>query len=293
MMHWRLAFIWVAALGMMGDSELPGQMTRVQNGFNSLSNDYFSRIGVNFGFSIPGSPNPNRGVVGLNPDGTFTSDGSIRFTQGSASVVPGFGGFDPNSGANFGFGARSGGGGFNLGISAAQGSSTSSSTTAGSVVVSNGVPGQFFSGQIRPFVTSVVPVVGGYSSASAPWYSPGPAIHPLQQKLAQLEEEGGLERLSTAPPSTPSRAPQANRGSQHSSATRGDLSVAEIRRQKHTTTDAGPQMDRIKELVRRAEISKAKGNRSSARVYYKQAMDLATGDLKSALRARYQALDSR
>ena len=70
--------------------------------------------------------------------------------------APPFGGFDPNAGAQFGV---AGPNGF-LNFTAGQGANTTFTGQAPSVTVMNGATG-FFSDTIqRPFVTSLIPVVG-------------------------------------------------------------------------------------------------------------------------------------
>ncbi len=286
-------------------SALSAQMINVGSGLQGLSNSSFSRIGTSFGFSLGGAT-PGRGVVGLRPDGSFTPDGSIQFTQGSGSVVPAFGGYDPNSGAHIGFGSyRSNGTGFSLNLFAQQGSSTTFGSTSSNVTVPNGVPGQIFSGQMTPFVTGIIPVVGGYPSSIHQLHAPLNYVSPLAGKIQRIKDEQasgkqwgakatvrkGQPPVAAAPPARNSPA----RNPQNSTATQGDISVAEILRQKQQTETqlTAEQEARIQELVRRAEIMRAKGKIGSARLYYKQAIELASGDLRSELKTRYHGLKLR
>ena len=75
-------------------------------------------------------------------------------------VAP-FGNPDPNAGLRTGFGFNRGGFSGNFGLTLNQGSSRSSVTTAPSVTTTNGIPGTISDQTLRPFVTSVTPVVGG------------------------------------------------------------------------------------------------------------------------------------
>ena len=87
--------------------------------------------------------------------------GNGWFFSFGGPVVPPFGGFDPNAGANFGF---AGPNGF-LNISAGQGSSTTFGGQTPMVTVMNGGSGAFFDQTVRPFVTGVIPVIGGQPPA--------------------------------------------------------------------------------------------------------------------------------
>ena len=76
---------------------------------------------------------------------------------------------------------------------------------APSITVTNGVPGFFADVTQRPFVTGLVPVVGGYGGAVMPVYGPGammPAYTPgpsvLRERLARLKNEPGAARQSIA-----------------------------------------------------------------------------------------------
>lgn len=87
---------------------------------------------------------------------------------------PRFGGFNSNAGISSGWAFKSGRFSGNFGFNFSQGYSRSSTTSAPSLMTTNGQTGQFFSGVRRPFVYSLVPVVppgGAFLSA------PSPAFH--------------------------------------------------------------------------------------------------------------------
>ena len=105
--------------------------------------------------------------------------------------VPPFGGYQPNAGLQGGF--ATGNAQFNFGFG--QGATTTSSTISPVLTTTNGYPGYLFIGSQRPFVTGIVPVVGGGGGfASVPPMSP--PIGPLALRMAtgQLRTEHG--RLS-------------------------------------------------------------------------------------------------
>jgi general secretion pathway protein D len=155
-----------------------------------LSDDFFERIGVDFDFSIddktnnPATNNPftraeintrvstNQRqkpsmVVGLQPDG-FTSNLDIPFTQGGfTATTPAFGGFDANTAAKFGFAILSDIDAFFF-LQAAQGDSRTNTLTAIKQTLFNGQFATINDTTQRPFVVSVVPVVGDFAAAQQP-----------------------------------------------------------------------------------------------------------------------------
>lgn len=85
--------------------------------------------------------------------------------------VPKFGGYNPNAGISSGWAFNSGKFSGTFGFNFSQGYERFSTTTAPSLMTTNGQTGQFFSGVRRPFVYSLVPVVppgGAFFSAPSP-----------------------------------------------------------------------------------------------------------------------------
>lgn len=145
--------------------------------FITLRDTFFERIGVDFDFNI----NENSGltppigdtvnpstVIGLDPTGQPTADLDLQFKQGSfASAVPTFGGFDANTAANFGFAILSDIEVFFL-IQAAKGDQRTNISQAPTVTMFNGQSASVSDFQLRPFVTSVIPIVGDFAVAHQP-----------------------------------------------------------------------------------------------------------------------------
>jgi len=145
--------------------------------FITLRDTFFERIGVDFDFNI----NENSGltppigdvvrpssVIGLDPRGQPTADLDLQFKQGSfTSAVPTFGGFDANTAANFGFAILSDIEVFFL-IQAAKGDQRTNISQAPTVTMFNGQSANVQDFQTRPFVTSVIPVVGDFAVAYQP-----------------------------------------------------------------------------------------------------------------------------
>lgn len=146
--------------------------------FITLNDDFFERIGVDFNFRINDSSNYSQAIVnstdefnpgvtvGLNQQGV-TPDLDLAFTQGSFSTVPAFGSPDLNTAANFGFAILSDIEVFLL-VQAAKGDQRTNILQAPKVTLYNGQTASVQDTQSRPFVTSIVPVVGDFAAAQQP-----------------------------------------------------------------------------------------------------------------------------
>lgn len=148
--------------------------------FITLRDNFFERIGIDFDFSIndnSGIVDPNAdtqsggsAIIGRDPIDPFapTSDLDLRFTQGTfAAAEPLFGGFQAATAANFGFAILSDIEVFFL-IQASKGDERTSLTEAPVVTMFNGQSASVNDGAQRPFVTSVIPVVGDFAVAHQP-----------------------------------------------------------------------------------------------------------------------------
>jgi general secretion pathway protein D len=154
--------------------------------FITLADNFFERIGVDFDFTIDsnvnnaviGSSSSPSAVIGLDP-GSAPPTGfptpapglNIPFTQGSFNegTVPAFPGlgFNPASAGSFGFAILSDIEAFFL-IQAAQGDSRSNILQAPKVTLFNGQSAFISDTSQRPFVTSIIPVVGDFAAAQQP-----------------------------------------------------------------------------------------------------------------------------
>lgn len=148
--------------------------------FITLRDNFFERIGIDFDFRINDGadiPNPlpdvleESVIVGREPVPeifTPTQDLDVAFLQNSfASAVPNFGGFDVGTAANFGFAILSDIEVFFL-IQASKGDNRSNIMQAPTVTMFNGQSASVTDGAMRPFVTSVIPVVGDFAVAQQP-----------------------------------------------------------------------------------------------------------------------------
>ena len=154
--------------------------------FVTLQDDFFERVGIDFDFQFDDNTggvatdalgdrvllNGGSGVTGNEQDaGGFnipTADFDIAFLQNSlGSAIPAFGGFDPGSAASFGFAILSDIEVFFL-LQASKGSTRTNITQAPTVTMFNGQSASVSDFAQRPFVTSVVPVVGDFAVAHQP-----------------------------------------------------------------------------------------------------------------------------
>lgn len=131
-----------------------------------------------------------------NLNSNFYEGNSIGWSLRGRNWFANFGGGGPllppfappgavNNGLSGGFGSLGGGLSGSLRFNFAQGSNQSISSTTPSLTTMDGVPGSISSGVLRPFVTSVTPVVSGGPTIVGP-----PAIieQVRQQQLSSLRQ---------------------------------------------------------------------------------------------------------
>lgn len=156
--------------------------------FITLSDSFFERIGVDFNFQIDDGNNSNLvptvdddgpsmtvGLSGATVGGipAFTGDLDLEFNQGTFGVgVPAFGTPSPagvigTNAANFGFAILSDIEAFFF-VQALQGDSRSNILAAPKVTLFNGQQAFVSNTLQRPFVTSLIPVVGDFAAAQQP-----------------------------------------------------------------------------------------------------------------------------
>jgi hypothetical protein len=245
-----------------------GQQVNLDAPFNSVGHSFYEQIGVRWG---------------LRGNGWFFNFGG---PGPGAGVAPPFGGFDPNAGANFGFGGPNGF--FN--ITAGQGSSTTFGSASPSVTVMNGQTGFFSDTMQRPFVTGLVPVVGSpiVVPPILPPYAPPQSV--LHERLHRLQTEGASTRAESRPvPAATASAPATS-----STAERGDLSVAEIKAHKaagKAARDLALQ-EEIAVLLEKAQGKIDAGQPSVAKVYLQMAARKASGDQQARIQAQIERLGS-
>ena len=161
-------------------------------------------------------------------------------------------------------GRRNDGSGFSLGFNMAKGSNRTSITNAPSLTVQNGFGGSIFSGQIRPFVTGFVPVVGQQRFAPMP----------VDNAVTRAIHSGQLELNSPTltPDTLLNSASRQSFPDAPSSATRGDSSVAEIKAQRAAAAESRKRM--LEEQLADARKLVDQDERSLARSSFRAALKL-------------------
>ena len=148
--------------------------------FITLNDRFFERIGIDFDFNIEDNSGQIAGQnpvirdrmrstsFGLDPTGAPTVDFDYQFRQNSfGAALPQFGGFDAATAADFGFAILSDIEVFFL-LQASQGDDRTNVLQAPKVTLFNGQMGFVNDTSQRPFVTSVIPVVGDFAAAHQP-----------------------------------------------------------------------------------------------------------------------------
>jgi len=232
-------------------SSLSAQQTTIGVPNTTIGHSFYEQFGVNWG---------------IRGNGWFFNFGG--------PVAPPFGGFDPNAGANFGFGGPNG----FINFTAGQGSSSTFSGQAPMVTMMNGGTGVFNDQVLRPFVTGIVPVVGN----DAPVFN-----SVLQERLSRLEAG---ERTDQQKDSVTTGAASSTKGP--SSAERGELSVAEIKARKaaegfaqDTAADA-----EIEVLLEKARGALTDGKPGVAKIHLQMAARRATGARRAAILEQIESL---
>ncbi len=261
------------------------QMINVGTPFNTVTDSYYERNGVNFGFSIPGGQGSGSRIVGLNPLGMVTPN--INFSQnGFGSAIPPFGGYDPGASARTGFGfINSRGGGFSLGLEFGKGSSRSVTSTVPSLTVPNGFGGFIQSGASRPFVTGLVPVVSS-GNQILPMYRP---VEESPYNGVTRAIESGQLRLGGPVEARPVDSSPINYGRENSSAETSDIGVAAIK--AHRAAAARAEKQRLEYLVSSIADLEEKREFAQARSNVREAIKLTDDKaLKANLREQLKGL---
>jgi hypothetical protein len=195
--------------------------------------------------------------------------------------LPPVGGGDPAGDARFGFGVRGGNFGFNLVGAAGSGYSSSTNSVTPSITLPNGGTGSIFSGQQRPFVTGLVPVVGHFSPGVGFRYMPPVRTSPLIERIARMQDElaevsaksAARDAQPAAPASSPTRAV--------SSAERGDLSLSAIRAQADAAAEE--ESAEVAALIEAGRLREEAGQPGQALIDYSRAAAIAQGEQKREL----------
>lgn len=264
---------WALVLVLASVEQLAAQQVTVRTPMIGVQDGFYEHFNVGWGFR---SRSPRGGMF---------------FSFGGPALPP-FGGYDPNADARFGFAQRWGNGDLFFNFTAGAGRRSTMTMTAPSVTMMNGVPGSIRDVTLRPFVVGLVPVVGDYPLyPMLPTYSAAPPvlISPLAGRLERLEFEQSHgrapqasveeERVDAGEGEMP--APAITPSSHTSTAERGDVSVAEIRREQAARQSA--KQREVQQLIEEAQVAQRSGQLAIARVRYKQAAAKADGEQRRQL----------
>lgn len=289
----QLSFLAILAVVAASTDSASAQMTTIGTSQQNVRNSFFE--GINSGWSVRG---PN-----------FFAN----FGGGGNAAAPQFGGYNPNAGiqSGFTFGGGPFSGGFNF--SAAQGNSSSFTSETPLLTTMNGQYGSLFIGRERPFVTSLVPIVGPGVVAYAPVVSGVPTfpqLSPLAPQLpwqAQLAAQGGLRRpgmgvLKLDQDGPAPRAPAVRQAG-------ADGVEQGVEGGRAGLIDALPptraERDRQKVAAEAAKLASAKsyfdkgvdaeqsGKPAVAKLYFEMAARRADGELKAEAEQRVKSLSVR
>ncbi len=285
---------WGSAI-LLGGSPSFGQQVQVTTPFHSINESFYENFGVGLG-----------GINRMGPRGGWFFSG-----MPATSTPPPFGGYDPGADARFGFRA----GPFDLNLVAGQGSNRSMVMQSPTIVLPHGGTGHVFDGSHRPFVTGVVPVVGHpvlRPVLDETAYSASPLADRLQRLTAMESAAGSRREAAPRQPPVPAphrseapargddpplvlhgRQPARESGAAAesravSTATRGDVSLREIRQQQ--AEEDAARRDEVLVLVERARGQEAAGKPGVAKIYYQQAAARAEGELRQQLLAKLNSL---
>ncbi|MFM2096326.1 MAG: hypothetical protein RIS70_3450 [Planctomycetota bacterium] len=231
-----------------------------------VSNGFYERFGTQWGFQ-------GRGFF---------------FQNGGPGPVPVFGGYDPSGDARFHIGGNHG----FLNLYASTGSSRSMVSNSAMLTMPQAGIGSIYSSALRPFVIGYTPVV--YDGSASP----------LAERLERLRRGESASLVRRVPPShsadgksqdDSSPASKLNGSATFStiasSASRSDISIAEIRRQ--LADDQNAKNEEALSLCEQARVQAELGKPGVARVYYQRAAKHADGKLLAEIQAKLQELETR
>jgi hypothetical protein len=239
------------------------QQSVVGTPFASASDSFSESIGTQWGIKGPG----------------------WFFNWGGGNAVPPFGGFDPNSGLQGGFGFGGNGMRGRFGFTAAQGSTRGFSSTSPMVVVPNGGVGGIIDTNYRPFVTEIVPVVGESAvAAKLRQYGRPPYRLAADQETAAKSSAENSKASLVAETNTSSESQFTGQ----SSAARGSQSLAEIRRQL-AAEDATREAE-LAAILASADQLESAGDKSAAASQYAKAAYRVEGSRRQELLLKARTL---
>ncbi len=182
------------------------------------------------------------------------------------------------------FGSFSGPGG-NLGFNFTRGFSRQSTTTTPSLTTQNGFGGSLFSGEVRPFVTGVVPVVGQRGG----FFGPVPNYVELpsgpDNGVTRALNSGQLNSVQPSQERRPQSSIRPNYSAAQSTAVSGEQSVSAIKAQRQQRLAAENRI--IADIIAAGRQLEEERKYVLARMKYREAL-VQTNDRKT--KAKINAL---
>lgn len=263
----RLGILCLAVSGALYSQQRAcAQYSSIATPLHNVGASYYESLGI--GFS---------GNIGNN----------VFFNNGGGPVRPPFGG-GVGGGAQFGFGLRGNGGGFNFGLSADSGYDAGMTSVTPSITLPNGGTGAIFDVQQRPFVTGLVPMVGHFAPGIGYTMAPPRVTSPLAERLSRIEAAGGPAPPPSVSPSTRPSAGIFPNTRQASTAERGEQSLTEIRAAQ--TDKAASHTAEVEALLEAARLREAAGEIGQALIDYGRAASRLEGAEREAVRAKMRLL---
>lgn len=260
--HHSLLSPIAAILACLLSGSTQAQQTTISTPQVGVGSSFFEQTGVGFGGRIGNNVFFNNGGGGARPPWAAGNGG----------------------GANFGFGIRGNGFGANFGFSGETGYDANMSSITPSVTVQNGATGAIFSGQQRPFVTGLVPLVGDFSPGVGYTYAQPTYTSPLMERLMRIREAPASATPVAA--ATKQESPPTRQAT--STAERGDLSLSAIRAQQAATGNTVEA--EIAAFLEAGRLREAAGEPRQAIIDYQRAAARAKGELKQQIQAKIQEL---
>lgn len=276
---WQFAFCagcFLAGCLMGGDAA--AQQATISTPFQSVSDSFYERIGVDFGFHT----------------------NNMFFNNIRPPLAPPFGGAATNADGTLGFGFSGGGGGGFLSFAAGQGSTRNFVSQTPSLTLMDGQSGIFADQALTPFVIGIVPVVGGYGYGNGGW---GNDVQPPLAPPAWASKLQAGQRFT--PNGSAAAAPRRNAANRPAEGKPADpwadklaaamqadappADVAEVKRQQRAARESRQQ--EVQDYMQRAADAVEAGKPGLARIYYQMAARRASGELKAQIAAKLEALE--
>ena len=282
MAHIRSILSVVAVVGaLLVTSELSqAQQVTISVPGQSISDDFFEYVGGDWSLMGPGY---------------FATFGGL--------AGPPFGGFDPNIGLSTGFSIGDDGRNARFRATAGTARSTTVVSETPMLTVTNGIPGFFFAGEVRPFVLGYIPTIGPPASPNLNNLGAANTINGRMQR-GEFHVRNGKVVAGPAPglnlppelaakpflfqPPQPPRNPGEESAEEKAAVIRAlqrSRSQSSIRSQ---STEA--KSSQAAEYIEKADKLVADGKPGAAKLLYQVALNHADGEQRQVIESKLAAL---